>query len=234
MALNPPTDPYSNIHRCKHLHFSTSQIDSDSVQSYDYTLGKVQLYTRVPLRGIIQITKGMFVPMCLAARAECDIGAYILSPLEEASKDPFQNAGFTLSWSSTNQTTRMTTYSMRNSMDMTRSPPSTPTQRTTFSAFIGTSLQRRGTGVQLSRRLSMAAEPAQASDKVFAAFKVLPIDPARSRRATGSIIEPADELSGAKNCKEAVDMMVESIVKACRDVGGGRQSNFVIEEAVVR
>jgi hypothetical protein len=94
--------------------------------------------------------------------------------------------------------------------------------------------QRKGTGVQLSKLLSRVAEPAQASDKIFAAFKALPIDPARSRRATGSIIEPADELSGAKNCREAVDLMVESIVKACQDVGAGQQPNFVVEEAVVR
>ena len=88
--------------------------------------------------------------------------------------------------------------------------------------------------MQLSKLISRAAEPVQASDRIFAAFKALPIDPARSRRATGSIIEPADELSGAKNCKEAVDLMVESIAKACQDVGGGRQPNFVVEEAVVR
>ena len=130
----------------------------------------------------------------------------------------------------------MTTYSMRNSIDMGRSPPSTPTTttRTSFSASINTNLRRTATGVQLSRLLSRAAEPAQAGDKVFAAFKILPIDPARSRRATGSIVEPADELSGAKNCKEAVDLMVESIVKACQDVGAGHQPNFVAEEAVVR
>jgi len=162
------------------------------------------------------------------------IGAYILSPLEEASKDSLQNAGFTLAWSPTKQTARMTTYSMRNSIDMGQSPPSTPTKRTSIPVPTGASPQRKSTGVQLSKLLSRAAEPGQASDRVIAAFKALPIDPARSRRATGSIIEPADELSGAKNCKEAVDLMVESIVKACRDVGGGRQPNFVVEGAVVR
>lgn len=88
--------------------------------------------------------------------------------------------------------------------------------------------------MQLSKLISRVAEPAQASDRVFAAFKALPVDPARSRRATGSAIEPADELSGAKNCKEAVDLMVESIVKACQDVGGGCQPNFVVEEPIVR
>ena len=86
----------------------------------------------------------------------------------------------------------------------------------------------------MSKVLYRAAEPAQAGDKVFAAFKVLPIDPTRSRRETGSIVEPADDLSGAKNCKEAVDLMVESIVNACEEVGGGRQPNFVVEQPILR
>jgi hypothetical protein len=82
--------------------------------------------------------------------------------------------------------------------------------------------------------LSRAAEPAQAGDKVFVAFKALPIDPTRSQRDNETIVEPADELSGAKNCEEAVDLMVESIVKACQDVGGGHRPDFIVEEPVVR
>ncbi|KAJ3504609.1 hypothetical protein NMY22_g17862 [Coprinellus aureogranulatus] len=50
------------------------------IVSYDYTLEKVKLYIRVPLGDIIGITKG----------------AYILSPLEESSRDPEQNYGFLL------------------------------------------------------------------------------------------------------------------------------------------
>ena len=122
---------------------------------------------------------------------------------------------------------------MRNSIDLGRSSPSTPTNRTSFSS-ITTNLQRRNTIGQLARVLSRVAEPAQAGDKVFAAFKALPVDPAQSRRETGSSSEPADELSGAKNCKEAVDLVVESIVRACKGVGGGRRADFVVEEPVVR
>ena len=36
-------------------------IDFDCKQSYDYTLEKVKLYTRVPLEDIIKITKGKHV-----------------------------------------------------------------------------------------------------------------------------------------------------------------------------
>lgn len=55
------------------------------------------------------------------------LGAYILSPLEEASRDPLQNAGFIITWLNNNQTTRVTSYSLRNSLDSNASVPSTPT-----------------------------------------------------------------------------------------------------------
>ena len=234
MVLSLSPDPYGDIHCCMHPRFSARCTDSHHKQSYDYTLEKVKQYTRVPLRDITKITKGKCVLISQTMGAERDVGPYILSPLEEASKDPLQNTGFTLAWSPVKQTARVTSYSMRNSIDMSQSPPPTPTTRTSFSTPIGASPQRKGTGVQLSKLLSRVAEPAQGSDKVFAAFKALPIDPAQSRRATGSIIEPADELSSAKNCKEAVDLMVDSIIKACQDVGAGHQPNFIIEEAIVR
>lgn len=82
--------------------------------------------------------------------------------------------------------------------------------------------------------LSRAAEPAQTGGKVFAAFKALPIDPTRSTRETQNIVEPADELSAARSCMEAVDLVVESIVKACKEAGGGRGPNFVVEAPIVR
>jgi hypothetical protein len=234
MALKPFSDPYGHVHCCKRSRFPAERICSEYKQRYDYTLEKVKAYTRVSLKDIIQITKGKFVFISLTTCVESVAGAYILSPLEEASKDPLQNAGFTLSWCPTKQTGRITSYSMRNSIDLSRSPLPTPTQRTSFSSPLTPGPQRRNTGAQLSRVLSRVAEPAQAGDRVFAAFKALPVDPTRSRRETETIVEPADDLSGAKNCKEAVDLMVESIVKACQDVGGGDQPNFVVEEPVVR
>src|SRR6266403_1733600 len=55
------------------------------------------------------------------------IGAYIISPLEEASRDPVQNAGFVVEWRNTRHRTRVTSYSLRNSVDLPSSPsPSGP------------------------------------------------------------------------------------------------------------
>lgn len=234
-------------------------------------------------------------------------GAYILSPLEEGSRDPIQNAGFSIHWLNKNQTTRVTSYSVRNSVDVIESPnssrpsspllslskstsgdplvapkpvptpamnpllafanafkvnptpvqtpavdatatspsaldpPSTPKAATTTTTTTTTtkpsipglsrpSTSRRPTA--LSRILSSAAPPPDSGETSFAAFKMLPIDPARSWRGS-RFAEPADELTGAANCREAVDVVTEAIRKACEDVGAVGEG-FVKEEDVVR
>ncbi|RDB21105.1 Phosphatidylinositide phosphatase SAC2 [Hypsizygus marmoreus] len=235
--------------------------------SYDYTLEKVKLYTRVPLGDITGISKG----------------AYILSPLEEASRDPAQNAGFVVTWHNSNQVTRVTSYSVRNSLQLPPTPTSPmfphtvssqanpfplpfplPRPASTVSltsslaatrqsainagAKLTRSLTRKSVGIGsggggvkgLSSILTNAAL-ATGAESACAAFKVLPIDPARIRRGSSvgdamgdgvEYIEAADELSGAKNCREAVEMIVDSIRRACEDVGGA-QGEFVADEDVV-
>ncbi|KAI0672944.1 SacI homology domain-containing protein [Trametes maxima] len=181
--------------------------------SYDYTLEKVKMYTRVPLGDVVGITKG----------------AYILSPLEEASRDPLQNVGFVISWNnSQDQDTRVTSYSIRNSIDLS-TPPASPNSATTFMQSM--TAPRKST-LPLSRILSNAAAPVAGQQTVFAAFKALPVDPARARRETGSFIQATDELATAKNCKEAVDMIVDAIRQACKDIGN-EHSEFVAEADVV-
>ncbi|GBE82128.1 predicted protein [Sparassis crispa] len=177
--------------------------------SYDYTLEKVKMYTRVPLRDIVGITKG----------------AYILSPLEDGSRDPIQNAGFIVTWRNIGQDTRVTSYSLRNSLDISPPDPSSLTP------FRPTPFMLRG-NTPLSRILSNAAAPVIGHETTFAAFKALPVDAARTRRASGSFIEPADELASAANCKEAVELIVGTIQRACEDAGGG-QGRFVAEADIV-
>lgn len=89
----------------------------------------------------------------------------------------------------------------------------------------------------LSNILTNAAL-ATSSETTFAAFKVLPIDPARMRRgsSTGGNVEyteAADELSGASSCQEAVGLIVDCIRKAREDIGGAHDK-FVRFEDVVR
>ncbi|KAJ7271919.1 SacI homology domain-containing protein [Mycena haematopus] len=204
--------------------------------SYDYTLEKVKMYTRVPLGDITRIAKG----------------AYILSPLEEASRDPEQNAGFIISWASANQTTRVTSYSVRNSLD-NKAPPSGKVTIKSLSAAatsslgriresVPASLGRKNTaaGALSARLLSVMGGGAETTS--FAAFKVLPIDPARRRASsfggTQAYVDSAEELNGAGSCREVVDLMVDSIRRACEEMGNdGRReegvAGLVAEEDVV-
>jgi hypothetical protein len=72
---------------------------------------------------------------------------------------------------------------------------------------------------------------------------VLPIDPTRTRRASSfggnqAYVDSAEELSGAGSCREVVDLMVDSIRRACEEMGNdGRGADGVVglvaEEDVV-
>lgn len=72
----------------------------------------------------------------------------------------------------------------------------------------------------------------------FAAFKVLPIDPTRTRKEMSAVsdqyVELSDEMQRASSCREAVDLIVNRIQDACEDMGGGGHGKFVTEEDVVR
>ena len=150
------------------------------------------------------------------------IGAYILSPLEESSRDPEQNAGFVLTWSASNQESRVTSYSVRNSLDPGSSSPPTPT-----SPSFGN--RRRSTMPGISNVVASTS----LSTTNFAAFKVLPIDPTGTRREMSAVsdqyVELSDEMQRASSCREAVDLIVGKIQDACED-GHGK---FVTEEDVV-
>ncbi|KAF7778523.1 hypothetical protein Agabi119p4_2868 [Agaricus bisporus var. burnettii] len=188
------------------------------IVSYDYTLEKVKIYTRVPLGDITGISKG----------------AYILSPLEEASRDPEQNSGFIITWINSNQESRASSYSVRNKLwpsgDLTSpTSPTSPLQPQTWGS------SRRST-VNLSRLLANSFAASGTSETTFAAFKVLPIEPARFRQGTGTTSGPysetSEEIAGASSCREIVDRIVESIGHACENVGGGGD-RFIIDEDVI-
>lgn len=76
------------------------------IVSFNYSLDKVQGYTRVPLGSITKIEKG---EQCVY---ELTTGPYILSPLQEAGRDPVENAGFVIHFS--RHQSRYSSYSMSN------------------------------------------------------------------------------------------------------------------------
>jgi len=198
------------------------------IVSYDYTLEKVKMYTRVPLGDIASITKG----------------AYILSPLEEASRDPIQNAGFVVTWFNTNQITRLTSYSVRNSWTPSSSPPTSPRSARVFASTGKTPSRSQFNAVSrnlssLSRILSDTSMVMEQHDSTFAAFKVLPIDPAHLQESSASSggyddARQSDLYSTASTCKEMVDLVVQAIKNACEAIGAGHGAvGFVTETDVV-
>ncbi|KAG1877755.1 SacI homology domain-containing protein [Suillus subalutaceus] len=182
------------------------------IVSYDYSLEKAKMYICIPLGAIARLEKG----------------AYIISPLEEASRDPVQNVGFSVYWHSSDKISmRMTSYSIRNCPEdaPTRPPPAVSVSS---SSQFKPMLPRREPmkTANLSGIMSKVSENAAGATKFcFAAFKALPVDPARVR--SGSSIgyaEPADDLAGATTCKQVVDMMVDGIKRACEDAGNSPAS----------
>ncbi|KIJ17485.1 inositol-polyphosphate 5-phosphatase [Paxillus involutus ATCC 200175] len=203
------------------------------IVSYDYTLEKVKVYTCVPLGTIVKVTKG----------------AYILSPLEEASRDPIQNAGFSVTWLNTDLvSSRTASYSYENNpMDISFASGNQFGSRSTGDNKSSASQIRGGAKrISISSRISrimsttstarstVSDDRAQSGDTSFAAFKVLPVDPARVRsESTTGYAEPADDLAGATTCKEAVDLIADAIKRACHDMGGASDGNFIFEEDIV-
>src|ERR1700722_13328941 len=169
-------------------------------QSYDYNLEKVKMYTRVPLKDIVGISKGTTFFTHQVAPLTVGKGAYIISPLEEPSP-----------------------------------PPSSPVRPVFIIEARNrlNSLSRKG--MALSKLLLSNAPMTTATDQTFAAFKALPVDPTRRQESTisASPIEPADEVACASSCKEAVDLIVEAIKRACVDLGCVH-GDFVTEADVVR
>ncbi|KAF8447889.1 SacI homology domain-containing protein [Boletus edulis BED1] len=188
---------------------------------YDYTLEKVKLYTRVPLGMITRMTKG----------------AYILSPLEEASRDPTQNAGFIVTWLNTDLvSSRMTSYSYRNCpVDVSKSDSAHVEVHDKMAPGSAKSVGNRLLGMVHTRATSKSAtlgDRAGSKDTSCAAFKALPMGSTHVRNAS-RYAEPADDLASATSCKEAVDIIVGAIQRACEDIGSASGKHFIVEEDIV-
>ncbi len=156
------------------------------------------------------------------------LGAYILSPLEEASRDPEQNAGFMIEWLSSREITRVTSYSMRNSSDLLAISPPLKSNISSFGSKYKSMTVGPGRADRVTLSSILGNGHANDTEKTFAAFKMLPIDPTRSRSQSAS----SEEVEMAGSCREAVNMVVERIKRACEDVGGV-DSGFVREGDVV-
>lgn len=147
-------------------------------------------------------------------------GLYILSPLEEASRSPDDNYGFLVSYLPSRLTTRISSYSVRNTIQTTH--PSQRRQRLLSSSPKGS--------VALSKiigNVAVATGAASGDRAVAAAFKALPVD--NTKHAGGSV---DDAVMSAATCRAAVDVIVDTLYMACKDIGGAGQG-FVVEKDIV-
>ena len=157
-----------------------------------------------------------------------------MSPLEEASRDPEQNAGFVVTWVDSNQESRISRYCVQTAFQQpqTTYPASTTSDKSPFVVslpFHAWSASRR-----IPANFSRLHASTRTGKRTFAAFKVLPIDPARNRResstSSGPYSETSEEVAGALSCREVVDRIVESISRVCED----SQGDFIANEDVIR
>ncbi|KAG8685683.1 hypothetical protein FRC08_012971, partial [Ceratobasidium sp. 394] len=187
---------------------------------FDYEMDKVVSSRRVPLGDIVSIKQG----------------AYILSTLHEASIDPADNYGFSITYRPTRQDIRLTTYSMRNKPALaspTLSPTADSPQRTpiptpttpqaTFPLLKRASTLRRGSGM-LSQILSSSAPKTDAvTDLETVSFKALPV----------LDLHPDQIGVAPATCRDAARRIVRDILAGCKSVGNGHESGFVVEEDIV-
>ncbi|KAG8719790.1 hypothetical protein FRC09_010619, partial [Ceratobasidium sp. 395] len=191
------------------------------VVCFDYEMDKVVSSRRVPLGDIVSIKQG----------------AYILSTLHEASRDPIENYGFSITYRPTRQDIRLTTYSMRNKptptsptlssiVDPSPQPSPLPTPGTPQAAFPllrrATSL-RRGSGM-LSQLLSTSAPLTDAiTDLETVSFKALPV-----------VDVHPDQIGVAPaTSRDAARRIVRDVLAGCKSVGNGHGNGFVVEEDIV-
>ena len=146
--------------------------------------------------------------------------------MEEASRSPDDNYGFLISYLPSRLTTRVTSYSVRNTVGDAR--PSQP--RTPNLSKLLTSRKGSKGSAALSKILSNVAlvtGSGSAGAVVTAAFKALPTD-----SITG-VSDVDDPVASATTCRHAVDLIVEMVQKACADIGNV-SPYFVVEEDIVR
>jgi hypothetical protein len=187
------------------------------IVSYDYALEKVQLFTRVPLGDIVSIQHG----------------AYILSPLQESSRDPEENYGLIITYRTAKQTTRISSYSIRNQpvKEIPRRKPLRSLSLRMFGPAASEPLLSpppvQGTTPKESSPVlsDILSSVSPGEETNFSAFKALPVDTTTDKDVDG--------LANPSTCREAVMNLVGTIASACQDSGAGDTPDFLQEQAIV-
>ncbi|GAA6057686.1 hypothetical protein JCM3770_003842 [Rhodotorula araucariae] len=164
------------------------------VISYEYTLQKVSSSVRIPIGSV----RGV------------QTGAYILSSLDAAGRDPAENYGFLLRFADDDATERIKTYSLR-----TTSPRKSPARSGASTPSSSSALKPLKLPFATGKAVALPAEPAQ-NETHFIAFKALRRDAVKVAGADGeSQIIPRE----GKTARETVRGIVARIRDECERVG---------------
>lgn len=217
------------------------------VVSFNYSLEKVNEFTRIPLKSITSIEKG----------------AYILSALQEAGRDATENAGLVIRFSPADESTRYSTYSIRNREPTPQaqkvSPANIPKKEKRLRAPSNVSLK----SLSLSSLAPKSKPPLLSPDEPttpmtphtpipviehaevdphsseFFAFKALPREFIARKGDAASTHSDEDEededdvaLESSETCRATVDRIARRISEQCvrAGAGGGKNPNDLVSE----
>ncbi|BGP53922.1 hypothetical protein JCM8202v2_001494 [Rhodotorula sphaerocarpa] len=179
------------------------------IVSYDYNLQKVTSYTRIPTGNILQIRRG----------------AYIISSLDAAGRDPDENYGLALRYRAADTTERLRTYSLRTTSMRQRSKLkelSLPAQAAA-----------RSVAAAAGTRLGVETGVGEGEESHFVAFKALRRDAVKVSSSDGSMTELPTR-SGV-TARDTVAEIVARIQEECVKVGGASpdEKDFVVEQDII-
>lgn len=184
--------------------------------SFNYSLEKVNEFTRIPLKSITSLQKG----------------AYILSALQEAGRDPVENAGFVVTFAAADESTRYSTYSLDNTVATPPTPTSTISQASTTGADpLKETKRNRARTLSFKRKSVMKLADVDPDTSEFFAFKALP----REFVAQPHPEDDEDEefaLEQNETCLATVDRIVKRIREQCAKVHK-LPEDFVVDKDVV-
>lgn len=180
-------------------------------------------------------------------------GVYIISPLEEASRNPENNYGFVVTYLPNRLVTRVTTYSLRNVIgggEVATVPGGSSIAKPKLQQLLSSAsvsiknsaANESGVGVlpKLLANVTTAAanngttNSNASKNEVFAAFKALPVDQGSGSGGIDTSDATTDPLLSAATCHAAIDILVDMIRSACRDAGNGHENHFIQERDIVR
>ncbi|EJT48555.1 hypothetical protein A1Q1_02463 [Trichosporon asahii var. asahii CBS 2479] len=188
------------------------------VVSFNYSLEKVNEFTRIPLKSITSLQKG----------------AYILSALQEAGRDPTENAGFVVTFAAADESTRYSTYSLDNTVATPPTPTSTISQASTTTGtdpLKSETKRNRARTLSFKRKSIMKLADVDPDTSEFFAFKALP----REFVAQPHPEDDEDEeftLEQNETCMATVDRIVKRIREQCAKVHKV-PDDFVVDKDVV-